>query len=333
MNEVELTYEQNLCAAVAFLKMFNLNVDDFTDISLGDSVIIRDEIGKEKGIITFENNKFNISAQSVFGQLDASYKWVSAVGFVDFESEGCPNFAAWNTNIDYSIDDGSVIKMDGNFIIDCSLDSEFGSKFICHSCLDYYVGDNIFFQLELQKNGRTFYLKYKKDEMDRTIIVMPFDSLNGYIKYIVVKGEYDSEFGGYPYRKFSGIYESNYDGSNKICSFSSVREYDDLVESKSEYYDMIEEGSKEFIMFIGNLMQQLDLEMHSEIDSVKNWLTEGNISLLDNFIAASLESFDDEEVKALLGLERRSIKDSGKVKKLSQIYFGEDGKYFEQKKD
>lgn len=322
----QLSYEQNIRAAIVFLNMFGVLVEERENIFLGNTLKVTSSEGLELGNVNIEEDRISITTRTDLGFLSAKYQLITASGSRDIESVGAPVFAQWNTDIDYTIMKNDIESFHGKFMVDCFADEKFEISCLCRHTLDYLVGGNKAMSLKFQLNGETFGVVFFDGNLQENIKLMPFDSLNGFIIHDIKKGDYGND--GFPYRKYSGIFSAGDELGHQFKAFTITSEYRDVQDFKQVYYD--KNGctkkscgdDRETIVQMGTAMQALDPDMYAKIDYIKKLLTAGKTSLLDSFISVSLESFNDAEIQALFGITRNPLEYDDATKQLKHLYFG-----------
>lgn len=83
-----------------------------------------------------------------------------------------------------------------------------------------------------------------------------------------------------------------------------------------------DEKSSELLIQKGKLMQQLDPTMFQRIRELRKVLSIGDNSILDNLISVCYDSYTDEEINALLGLERKKMIYQDGADSLKNSYYG-----------
>ena len=68
-----------------------------------------------------------------------------------------------------------------------------------------------------------------------------------------------------------------------------------------------EDKSVALVIQKGMLMQELDPDMFEKIKKLRKILSIGDISLLDNLISVCYDSYTEEELNALLGMQRQPM--------------------------
>ncbi len=183
MREKYLTLEQNMCAARIFLNNLGLSLENVSDINEYSKIKIFDKAMNEVGKLYFDNGKVIMSANYNGNILDANYDISKMSGFIDIE---CGNalFSEWSSKIDFQIKKENTQTINGEFLITCSVDSEFGINCFCHPLINCISPKNDKVTLKMLRNGRTFGLEINSGDYHETIDIMPYDELNGFIKHI-----------------------------------------------------------------------------------------------------------------------------------------------------
>jgi hypothetical protein len=322
MEKKKLSYEQNVQAAILFLNMFDLYVEKKEEILIGDTlkIMTADEINV--GFIGLGEDAISITSQTDLGFLTALYETSSFYGLADLE---CPGFfVQWGTEINYSIAKNDIEKITGVSMIDCTMDTEFGTHFIGRQTLDYLVKENKVMSLKFMLDGEVFDAQFFCGDEHEIIEVRPHDDLNGFINHVIKKGE------KYPfqYRKISGIYSAGNKQRHQFISLTMTEKFRKEYDIKRKIHNKIEykesdgsDNSSGTIIKMGKIMQDLDPDMYEKIEYIRELLSAGNVSLLDSFISVSLGNYKAEEVQALLGTTLNPMKYAGTAKKL---YFGKN---------
>lgn len=338
---MDLTYEQNIRSAIIFLNTFGLVLDDVKNLTGDSEIKIFNKEYQEVGTVCFVNNNVIINAQTDFGKLDASYDCAAIDGFIDYESsnsglclyeetsefgeyrESYAMFVEWSNNIDYSIQIDDTRKMLGEILIECTMDSEFGKKCICHPTIEYWENDKKIIVMEFQKDGYNFKMEISNEDAHEIISISPFNEYNSYIFHKITKGEYDSEKISYPYSKLAGIALKSSTENNMLSVLAVEKEYNNIIShQQAECKKISSDENKEAVIQKGKIMQEIDPAMYERIKQLRDFFTLNGISLFDNFICISLSSFSDEEIEALFGIDRGKMKFQNHTDNLCDAYYG-----------
>lgn len=322
MKEKYLTLAQNTCAARIFLNTFGLILENTNNINEFSIIKIFDEDMNKVGKLNFDNGKVMIYANYNNSLLEASYDISKVSGFVDIE---CGNalFAQWSSKIIFKVENGNNIKLSGEFLIECSMDSEFGINCRCHPLINCDVPNKRKITLKILREGRTFGINISSGNYNETIDIMPWDDWNGFIKHDITNGDYDPKRYMYEYRKYMGIFSAGKGSEDKLHVFLSETEWDNKKSFRNEFPKKIgDDSSEELVIQKGMLMQDLDPDMFEKIKTLRKSLSIGDVSLLDNLISICYDRYTDEELEALLGIKRKKMNYQDGANSLKESYFG-----------
>lgn len=209
-------------------------------------------------------------------------------------------------------------------MVDASVDSEFDIKCLVHPLLKYEVPENGIINLKILRNGSTFCLEIKSNESYEIIDVRPWDNLNDYIRHDLKKGKYDEEKHAYPYRWYAGVFSvGSNENKNKLHVFLNEEEYNKELSYRNEFpLKVAEDNTREGLLQKGRLMKELDPSMYRKIQELRKILIIDDISLLDNLVSVCYDSYTNEALEALLGVERQKMKYQDEADSLIKSYFG-----------
>ncbi len=326
MKEKYLTLEQNTCAARIFLNTFGLILETTDEVTEFSKIKIFDKIMNEVGELHFDNGKVIMSANYNNSVLDASFDIAKMLGFIDPECENAPFaiFGEWSSKIDFQIQKANNITLSGELSITCSADTEFGISCLCHPLINCEVPGKENIILKILRDGSTLSLEIVTGENYEVIDVRPWDELNGFLLHDIKKGKYDEENHAYPYRKRAGIFNGAERGENKdkLHVFLNEEEYEKQLNFRNEFPPKVgDDNSKETLLQKGRLMQDLDPDIFKKIKKLKDVLLIGDVSLLDNLVSVCYDSYDDEELSTLLGLNRQKMNYQNGADSLVNSYF------------
>ena len=326
MVEKYLTLAQNVCADRIFLNTFGLYLQDTSYIDEFSKIKIFDISMNEVGILFFNNGKIIMYANYNGNKLEANFDLAKMFGFTDIE---CKNtlfaewFGKWSSIINFKIQKENDIKLLGEFLIESSADSKFGISCLCHPLIKCEMPDKDEIVLKILRDGRFFGVNINSKNYNEAIDLMPFDSLNGFIKHVISKGKYDSKRYQYEYRKFMGIFDAGKSNEDKLHVFLSETNWDKKISSRNEWpLKNGDDSSKSLLIQKGMLMHDLDPDMFFKIKELRELLLFGDISLLDNLISVCYDSYTDEEISALLGIYRQKMIYQNGADNLVNSYFG-----------
>lgn len=313
-----LNYEQGLCAVRIFLNSLGLIVDEIDRFDEKSTINIFDNNMNKVGSIYLDNGKILISAYYNHFVLNASYTLPAISSFKDYE---CVNmeyalYGNWENTIKYKID-CNEFRLDGNFFIDSSIDTEYGLSCSCHHLIFCKLLNKII-TIKILEDGLIFGVEIKDDNIDEKIQINPFDDLNGFFIHTIQN--IDS------YKKYSGIFLDTNDEENKdkLHLFLKESKGSKIINYRSTYISKIinDDNNEQAIIQKGMLMQKLDSSMYEVIKMVRNILKINNIYFLDNLISISYDDYTDNEIEALLGIKRGVKLYQDEEKDLISAYFG-----------
>lgn len=326
MKEKYLTLEQNTCAARIFLNTFGLILENINAIDEFSEIKIFDKDMNEVGKLYFNNGKVIMSANYSNNILDASFDMAKISSFIDPE---CKNasfalFGDWASKIIFKVQNKNNIKLFGEFFISCSLDTEYGVSCHCHPLINCEVPEKGKIILKMLRDGSTFSLEIFSKDTYEIIDVKPWDWLNGFLLHDIKNGEYDKEKYGYPYRKYAGIFNGAERGEdkNKLHVFLKEEEYCNQLALRDELsLKAGDDDSEEILLQKGRLMKDLDPNMFEKIKNLREILMIGDFSLLDNLISVCYDDYTDEELNALLGINRKKMNYQNNTNNLVDSYY------------
>jgi len=233
-----------------------------------------------------------------------------------------PTFGKWSSKIAFDIQKQNHANLLGDFIISASVNLMSELSCSCHSLI-MYAADKENIVLEISRNSRMFRLNISSENHKEIIEVMPWDNLNGFIKHVISKGKYDPKRYRCEYDKYTGIFTTGEETSDRLHVFLSERKWNKEISCKSEFPLKVgDEKSEELVIQKGMLMHKLDPDMFDRIKDIKELLTIGDISLLDNLVSVCYDKYTNEELSALLGIERKPMVYQDGADSLIDSYFG-----------
>lgn len=329
MNEKYLTLKQNTCAARVFLNTFGLILENVSDVNEFSNIKIFDNDNNEVGVLYFDNGRVIMKANYNDSMLEANFDIAKMVGFVDVESNsGVALFGQWSSKIDFQLHRHDNVKMFGEFLVESCADTEFGLNCLCHPLINCDVPGLGRVNLKILRDGSTFSLNINSEDNYEVIDISPWDWLNGFFLHEIKRGKYDEENYVYPYRKYAGIFNVAEVGENKnkLHVFLTEEEFGNQLDFKNEFPQKVgDENSEESLLQKGLLMKKLDSDMFDRIEDLKKLFLIGDISLLDRLVSVCYDSYSNEELKALLGIERQQMNYQDGSDNLINSYFGIGG--------
>ncbi len=317
-----LTLEQNTCAARIFLNTFGLtlettnNVNEFSKLKIFDKNMI--EVGK----LHFKNGKVIIQTHYNDSILEASFEIAKISGFRDIDYKNAL-FGQWYSTIVFQLQKQNHVTLSGEFLIENSVDSEFGATCICHPLIIYKNPERTIV-VAMLRNGTEFYLKNTCGNHNETITIRPHALVDGFIKHDITDGKYDEETHSYKYRKYCGIFNGPEIGEDKdkLHVFLKEERGKKRLTTCNEWVSRVgSNNSKESLIQKGQLMQKLDPDMFYKIKELRNILSIGDVSLFDNLISVCYDIYTNEELIALFGIERKAMSYQNGAKDLVTSYY------------
>ena len=328
--EKYLSLEQNLCAARVFLNTFGFVLENEVDVSMDSEIQILNQKGKTVGKLYFGNFQVVINAEYEEGSLDASYPFAKALGFVDRE---CGNalYEQWANDISFTLQKENHITLDGHFIVNASLDLEFGITCSCYPEFVCKVPNFYTIFFHMLKDGSVLRADIGFEDGSEVIDVSPGMSL-GTFMFHRIKHEKDE----YSYERYAGVFNGAESGEYKdtLHVFMQEKENKNTLYYRNEFAPrVLEKGSTEAFIQKGMLMQELDSDMFQKIQGLRELFQIDGIFLLDRLISVCLNHYTDEEIQSCLGLTRKPMVYQNGTEKLVDAYFqtgtncfiGEDG--------
>lgn len=320
MKEKYLTLAQNTCAARIFLNTFGLILENTNNINEFSIIKIFDKNMNIVGKLYFDNGKVMIYANYNNSILEANYDISKVFGSIDIERDTTllSLSAQWSSKIKFKVKNSNNIKLCGEFLIVCSIDSKNGIYCLCLPLIKYNDSKNRKITLSMLRNGITFNLIISSESHYETITISPCNNSNGFIRHIISDSKNNEEKHMHEYRKDTGIFACM-SAKDKLLVISSETE----GINKIDYIKKIgDDSSEELVIQKGKLMQDLDPDMFEKIKTLRKELSIGDVSLLDNLISICYDSYTDEELEALLGIKRKKMNYQDGANSLKESYFG-----------
>lgn len=315
MEKVKLSLKESMPAAKIFLNIFGLVLDEDNTIKCnGDAV----------GNLFIVDDTIYMKANYNDAVLNASFNIPKGYGFVDTEDNNAL-FGEWKIPITFDINSNNI-KYDGSILFDCTADSEFGLNCLIHPEIIITSPDDKKINVKMQKDFNFFRFDISKDDYYEYAFISPWNDLSGYLMHQITKGK-EVKY-AFPYNFQAGIYPGAEVGERKnlLHVFLSERERNGEEEKYLSFHNefvprVAKDDTAESNIQKGLLMQKLDKAMYEKIELIRKLLTIGNVSILDNLVGACYNSYSDEEVHALLGINREKMKYQTEANNLREAYF------------
>lgn len=315
MNQIELNDGLNIRAALIFLNLFGLTLEESEDLKKTiQSLRIYNKQGKTVGHLTINQRYIKIVATSNFGHMVANYDIPRINSLKDEEAPLKPAlFTSWSNSINYSIINNSK-EIKGEIKIDCSMDTHIGLACSCHPYLEYSDRSGTKINLNIQRDGNIFYLEIIEPNKIESIKLSTFDYLFSHsVKKKATGNKNDS------YLKLINLADLPEDDKFRVTTIIQENGVTTEITNK-KFAD--EENYHQSLIKKGQIMQELDPEMYKKIKIVESILKKDSISIVNNFISASLTNYSEEQISAMLGLERNKALYQGGHESIEGAYFG-----------
>ena len=317
MKEIYLPLTYSINAAEIFLNIFNLRlkIDDIEQILPNYTIEVWDS-NKKKGTLTFQNYQFQIQANTPFGTLVANSNLPRRMRIPDDEVN--ESLDTWDHIVKFSIkSQNESCEMNGEVRLVCNDDTEYGSSCSCHSTFALTKKSNETQQDEkiemcFLRNGSTFSCYYQTPNHREKILVSPLTFSTLFMEHD--KWDYNS-------REYASVFE---DGTNhsKLITLQIKDEGGNNTFWNRQSFDRDpSQKKKENTIQKGQLMQAIDPNYLNAIERFRKYLQVDNVSLLDNLISVSLDSYSDNEIQALMGTTRRKIAYHESAPTLNNFYY------------
>lgn len=319
-----LNLKQNICAARIFLNAFGLVLDDIDclDYSTVINIFLRDT-NLVVGTLHFSDDKVLMQAKYNGNDLEASYEMAFVGAISDEEVKGA-YLTEWGAKIDFKLKN-NTISLDGNVLIPCAYDTEFGIDCSCHSEMKCIFKDGEM-HLQINKYGAVLESEIIKDDYEESLLIRPFDDMNGYFRHDIKAGKSKIQrwksVTEYDYRKYSTIAGSGAE-KNKLHVFAFEQRNGEKSSQIDRFDPMLyPDNDKRSMIQKANLMHEIDEDMFTKIGYIRNLLSLGTFSLLDNLVAICFDGFSDKEIKVVFGFDRIKMTYQDGADNLLTSYFG-----------
>lgn len=281
---------QNSYADIVFLNTFGLTLESVDDVTQSSKIKVFDK-DNVAGCLYFDNDKVIIDATYNNGDvLKASYDIPERD--TDNVSERCI------TNIDFQVEKTNDMKLSGSFMVNSLINHEYGTECFCFPLIRYELPGREKATLKLLQDGKVFNFESNSPSKEEKITV----GSAGEILHDVKSGRYVEEIGAYPYSKIATISPI---GDKELHLFLNEERYGKSVNSTSEFSVKENNNCLFPILETGSLMKEIDSSMYKKIDGIRQKLLIGGVPLFDNLVSVCYDGLSDEEMNALLGIEKK----------------------------
>lgn len=299
MNTIRpLIEDKNLDGAQAFLDMFGLTITEYECFDEEGKAYIEKD-GKYAGFIAEDNGRITILVQTDLGLLKATFKAVED-SYEEREFKYRTEIVQkYQMKINYDLFLSGEEHITGNHILEC--EKQGIKNFRCFATHDLIYTVNKTKKFSLAFYGKAFVVEFFDGDTKETISISPFVSHE-------IRKEKQGEFGD-SYKKYFGIFKGFI--KSGVRTLHVFKETIENGESKDFISDFCEiEGhqdspsfsnTKDVIIQIGRVIREMDPDVLTKIQELKNILKMNDTSLLDELINVCLANYDDEMIKALFG--------------------------------
>ena len=316
---MNLNYAQSICGARIVANAFGLTLKIPEKLE-SNSLIEVFYNNIKVGHLYFENNKVMLNCKYDENVLAFYYDMPEHFRINDIESGGAL-FKSWKDNIKFQLQKDGKDFISGAFLITASIDSEFGVYVLCHPLIRCDFG-NARFNIKMQRNGSCFESRIESGEYRERIEIRPWDNLNGYFLHDIVKGTCEKN-GKFPYRRYCGLFSAgtSEERLNLLHVYLSEDENGKKINYLNEFPARSSNKNDEFLQKCA-LMREIDPKMYQRIEDLRNALKIGNVSIFDRLVSICYDSYSDEMIKALFGVDRIKMEYQNGESNLINAYFG-----------
>ena len=319
MEKQYLTLKQNLCSAKIFLNLFGLFLEVPDEINEFAKLKIFNQTNNEVGMVYFENGVVKIECVTSLGNLNANYDIATIGGFEDLEFGGA--FVSWSHTIQFQVDGKQ--NFNGDIQIGVSMDTHFGNSCRVHSKIKYIDEKNNEVVLKFMDDGKPFSYEAKKDNFREVLEIDPWSDFESYMYHIIRDGEYDSSIHGFPNESVKFVWHNGINDKNHLRVVSHLVEDSQTIEYDDQLYESVgKNDTVESTIQKGLLMQKIDVNFSKKIIEIINLFKKDNVSFLTNLIDVSFNKVNEEERKALFGVDIEKITYHNGADNLLEAYFG-----------
>lgn len=319
MEKQYLTLNQNLCSAKIFLNLFGLFLEVPEDINEFTKLKIFNQSNSEMGMLYFENGVVKIQCVTSLGNLNANYDIAAFSGFEDLECGGA--FVSWAHVINFEVDGEQ--KFSGDIQIGVNMDTHFGNNCRVHSKIKYIDENNNEVVLKFMDDGKPFSYEAKKDNFREVLEIDPWSDFESYMYHIIRNGEYDSKIHCFPNESIRFVWHNGDNDRNHLRTVSHIVKDSQTIEWKDQLYESVgKNDSIESTIQKGLLMQQIDPDFSKKIIELINLFKKDNVSFFTNLIDVTFKKVNNEERKALFGVDMEKITFYNGADNLLEAYFG-----------
>lgn len=319
MEKQYLTLKQNLCSARIFLNTFGLFLENPEEINEFSKIKIFNTNNLEVGMLYFENGFVKIQSITSLGNLNANYEIATFGGFEDLECGGA--FVDWAHVIQFQVD--GKLNFCGDMQIGVSIDTHFGSNCRVHSKIKYVDENNNDVVLKFMDDGKPFSYEAKKEGFREVLEIDPWSNFESYMYHIISNGEYDYNNYGFPNESIKFVWHNGNNDKNRLRTVAHIVENSQTIHWDQQLYESVgKNDSVESTIQKGLLMQKIDADFSKKLSELISLFKKDNVSFFENLIDITFNKVNEEERKALFGLDIERIKYHNGASNLLEAYFG-----------
>lgn len=291
MAKEVLTPKQNIDIARVFLNIlgYKLKDDEFQSDS---TMIIYDKENHICGFLQYNVDKVNIYTKD----LEANY--INPEVFLLSDSEDNQFLKYWTIQINFKLKLDNNYLLDGEMYCNASDDTGLGKNISCCPKINFEDDNLGDVEINILRNGHILNIDINNGNKVESIKINPiYSATSSIVSHLITEGKREKNL--YPYYSSSVIRDNN--SLLDVSKISYINKH--TTDKKS--YDVVK-PDEDRIIFVGNLMNELDPNMQTRIKSLSELLKFNDTPILDNFISASLSSFSNDEINSLFGIEKRN---------------------------
>ena len=293
----KLDIKYNIPNVKAFLSVFNLNLENYSDLSISDEIkIIYKE--KEVGRVLFNEDKIEITSKSIYGDLNASTDYTSVFTLTDIESFDTIGalgfFASFSNTFKFTLGD----KLTGDFNFAIKLDNEFGNRANLRAIVNYQ-DDNKNTTIKIKNSGYHLYYLEKGKDYQEKIVYDLFDPLiHSYIHHSITKKILDNNIVKNYYE--SAFIGKGYDNKENNTAVNVKKINNELVDKK--YLEFPKKGLDDEEVEVVNKGEVFASISPNTQVKIKSLIEE--FPFLEKIFIYSFNNFSNKEIHALFGLNK-----------------------------
>ena len=292
---------QDSYADIVFLNTFGLTLESVDDVTQSSKIKVFDK-DNVAGYLYFDNDKVIIDATYNNGDvLKASYNMPERDN--DKISGKC------HTKIDFQVKKNNSMKLSGKLMISSLITHDHYTQCSCASLIEYKIPGKEKAILKMNQGLTSFCFESNYSNRNERIHI----EYIGDFLHDIKSGECVDT---YHYRKFAVVNLLGEELHSFLCEEKNGKKLKFVNNfspaNTNNQYSFLQKGM---------MMGELDPSMYKKVKEIRKKLLIGNTSLLDNLVSVCYDHFSDEEVKASLGIERKSLNHQEDVHNIGNCSF------------